>query len=155
MVIVGISPGDMISSSLISLPEPVAGPSTKEWRLFILLVEDERLIREIMSESLQDAGHEVVEAETGVQAMAMLNRSQARPDILVTDFHMPGGLDGGQVAGRVREVCPGIPVVIASGRPDAMQPAWRSDLGYTFLRKPYLPSELIRLVDALAAFRDG
>ena len=145
----------MISSLQIFSPGPVARPSRKERRLFILLVEDERLIREIMSESLQDAGYEVVEAETGVQAVAMLNRSGNRPDMLITDFHMPGGLDGGQVAGHVRDVCPGIPVVIASGRPDAMQPAWRSDLGYTFLRKPYLPSELIQLVDALAGFRGG
>ena len=117
--------------------------------MFILLVEDEPLIREIMSESLQEAGYEVVEAESGVQAVAALREPSRHFHILVTDFHMPGGIDGGEVASQVRQAFPGIPVVIASGRPDALRPAWRDELGYAFLKKPYLPSELIRLIGRL------
>ncbi len=117
----------------------------------VLLVEDEPLIREIMSESLLEAGYEVVEAESGVQAVVVLRDPSRRVDILVTDFHMPGGIDGGEVASQARQALPDIPVIIASGRPDALQPAWRERLAYVFLKKPYLPSELIRLVRQLVA----
>ncbi len=115
----------------------------------VLLVEDEPLIREIMSECLQDAGYEVVEAESGLQAVAALGDPARRFTLLVTDFHMPGGIDGGQVADLVRQACPNIPVVIVSGRPDALQSSWRSEFGYAVLKKPYLPSDLVGLVRSL------
>jgi DNA-binding response OmpR family regulator len=116
----------------------------------VLLVEDEPLILEIMSTSLRDAGYEVVEATDGVQAMALFDTLPTPISILVTDFHMPGGLDGAQIASRMRLASPGVPVVVATGRPDVMQPSWRDELGYVLLRKPYLASELVCLVRKLA-----
>ncbi len=115
----------------------------------VLLVEDEPLIREIMSESLREAGYDVMEAADGPQAVALLAGSAKRITILVTDFHMPGGLDGAQIASRFRSLSPGAPVVIATGRPDVIQRAWHDDLGYGLLRKPYLASELIDMVRGL------
>ncbi|TLU71948.1 response regulator [Lichenicoccus roseus] len=115
----------------------------------VLLVEDETLIREVMAESLQDAGYEVVEVDSGSVAVEMLRQPPRRFTALVTDFHMPGGVDGSQVAASVREKFPEIPVIIASGRPEALQPRWRDDYDYRLLRKPYLPSELITLLHTL------
>ena len=112
----------------------------------VLLVEDEPVIREIMAESLVDAGYDVVEAASGDEAMAII-RARAHPfTILVTDFHMPGDSNGADVAACLRVEYPGLPVVIASGRPDVFKPAWRTELGYGLLRKPYVPRELVALI---------
>ena len=115
----------------------------------VLLVEDEPLIREIMAESLQDAGFDVVEAESGDVAFALITRLHRPFSALVTDFHMPGGQDGAAVADFMRERLPAIPVIIASGRPEVFQAHWRSELGYSFLRKPYTPGDLIGLLTRL------
>ena len=115
----------------------------------VLLVEDEVLIREIMAESLRDAGHEVIDVEDGVAAMAVIHTLSEPLSILVTDFHMPGDIDGAQVAALVRTVFPALPVVIASGRPEALQSSWQRDHGYMLMKKPYRPSELVALVRSL------
>ena len=115
----------------------------------VLLVEDEPLIREIMSESLQDAGYEVLEVENGDVAVALMHRPPRKFSLLVTEFHMPGDVDGSQVAARVRQLIPAIPVIIASGRPEALRASWQTELGYRLLKKPYLPSDLVRLARSL------
>ncbi len=115
----------------------------------VLLVEDEPLIREIMTETLQEAGHEVAEARTGDEAMELIRTSPNHFTALVTDFHMPGSFDGAEVAASIRKRVPAIPVVIASGRPEVFQPAWRAELGYRLLRKPYGPRQLVDLLEQL------
>ena len=114
----------------------------------VLLVEDDFLIREVMAESLQDAGFEVLEADDGAAAVAFLRLSPERFSILVTDFHMPGDIDGAHVASVARRGSANLPVIIATGRPDILQARWQSELGYQLLKKPYLPSQLLQLVRA-------
>ena len=126
-------------------PRTIAGGSG----MCILLVEDESLIRELMAESLRDAGHDVVEVEDGAAALDAIHTLPMPLSILVTDFHMPGDVDGSQVAAQVRAIFPMLPVVIASGRPEVFQTSWQRDLGYRLIRKPYRPSELIALVRSL------
>lgn len=115
----------------------------------VLLVEDEPFIREIMVESLQDAGFDVMEATTGDHAMELI-RNPPRPfTLVVTDLQMPGGSDGTHVAAFTRQQWPSIRVVIASGRPDIFCKDWKNDPGYSLLRKPYTPNELISLIQRL------
>ncbi len=115
----------------------------------VLFVEDDAVIRETMLESLQDAGFDVVAAEHGRHAMSLLDDSHHAFTIVVTDFHMPGDIDGSQVAAHTRALHPGMPVVIATGRPEVLQASWRNDLGYALLPKPYRPSTLLRLLHSL------
>ncbi len=114
--------------------------------MWVLLVEDEPLIREVMSDSLQDAGYEVMEFENGDLAIEMMSQPPRDFCLLITDFHMPGTADGSDVAARMRGVKPTIPVVIASGQPDVLQGRWQQDYGYKLLKKPYLPSQLLAIV---------
>ena len=115
----------------------------------VLLVEDEPLIREIMAESLEDAGFEVIRAATGDEAILMIHESKLTITALVTDFHMPGGADGSDVASCIRQKWPRMPVVIASGRPDVMKLSWQQEHGYRLLRKPYGPGQLIGMLKEL------
>ena len=114
----------------------------------ILLVEDEFLIRLILSEALAEAGYEVSEAETGDEAVEMIE-AQSEFDVLVTDIQMPGSTDGIALASMVRARHPGIPVVYMTGRPDVMRGAGRLGNREAFIRKPYGPAEVLSTIERL------
>jgi DNA-binding response OmpR family regulator len=112
----------------------------------VLLVEDEWLIRAIMSEELVDAGFEVISVETGDEALALLNGANKGFHILVTDIHMPGQTDGICLARIVRERFPSVPIIYTTGRPDALDRAGLPGGRVSTLVKPYKPSRLIEAV---------
>jgi len=114
----------------------------------ILLVEDEFLIRLILSEALVEAGYDVSEAETGDEAMDMIE-TQEGFDMLVTDIQMPGATDGIALAAVIRARYPGIPVVYMTGRPDVMRGAGRLSTREAFIRKPYGPAEVLSTIERL------
>ena len=118
----------------------------------ILVVEDEFLIRLTLSEVLTDEGFEVLEAESGDEALAMLTSS---PDIavLLTDIQLPGALDGRAVVRHARHARPDLPVVFMTGRPDASEthPPGPNEM---YVAKPYLPSEICAAVRSMLARRD-
>ncbi len=127
-------------------------PFVQEFQpLCILMVEDESLILEIMSESLADAGYNVLTAPDGPSALALVDEKPDHFTALFSDFHLPGGLTGLDIAKVMRARYPAMPVILATGRPDVLDQRWRSRSGFVLLRKPYLPSELIVTVGGLVA----
>jgi len=79
----------------------------------VLVVDDERLVRETLAESLQDAGYGVLVADGGARALGLL-ASGAAVDILVTDLSMPG-MDGLGLIRAAQEQHPGLPAVLLTG----------------------------------------
>jgi CheY-like chemotaxis protein len=112
----------------------------------VLLVEDEWLIRTIMSEELIDAGFEVTSVETGDEALTLLNGPRGWFTVLVTDIHMPGLTDGIRLARIVRAQFPNVPIIYTTGRPDALDRAGLPGGRISTLVKPYKPSRLIEAV---------
>ena len=70
-------------------------------RKCILVVEDELLIRLIVSDELRDAGYDVIEAFNADEALTVL-RSLVRVDLVISDVRMPGSLDGLGLLAEVR-----------------------------------------------------
>jgi len=105
----------------------------------VLLVEDEPLIRLVVSELLEDAGFKVVEAANAAEALVLLEAGLP-VSVLLTDVDMPTGCNGFELAHRVHRSWPGIEILLMSGR------QWPSqgDLppGAAFLAKP-CPNEAI------------
>ena len=118
-------------------------PARRTFHVCVLLVEDDPLIREIMAESLEDAGFEVIRACSGDDAIAVVNGEGVRISALVTDLNLSSDVDGADVADLIRQRWPQMPVVIASGRPDIMKLSWKDENGYRLLSKPYGPRQLI------------
>jgi signal transduction histidine kinase/ActR/RegA family two-component response regulator len=108
----------------------------------ILLVDDEELVRIGTAEMLRHLGHEVLEADGGAHALEMISR-ETDIDILVTDYKMPR-MDGAQLASRVREDRPDLPVLLITGYAGATDDA--GDLPR--LTKPF---GQLQLAAALAA----
>jgi two-component system cell cycle sensor histidine kinase/response regulator CckA len=83
----------------------------------ILLVEDEKGVRELAREYLHTCGYNVVEAEDGHTALEIAGMHKGQIDLLMTDVVMPG-ISGRELAQRVKTQRPGIKVLYMSGYTD-------------------------------------
>ena len=106
-------------SSSLSDPAVLTEPGPR-----VLVVEDELLLRMLVSDYLRDAGFAVVEALNGDEAIAILEAGAAI-DLVFTDVRMPGSADGLEVLSFVRRTRPSIPVVVTSGHLEAHVPLGR------------------------------
>ncbi|WP_281034498.1 hybrid sensor histidine kinase/response regulator [Rhizobium leguminosarum] len=108
-------------------------------RLKILLVDDDALIAMSSVDMLEDLGHEVVEANSGAQALELI-RSGQQFDLVITDYSMPG-MTGAQLAAAARDIHPALPIVLATGYADL--PAG-TDIDLPRLGKPYNQAQLAK-----------
>ena len=113
----------------------------------VLLVEDEAMISELVADVLQEHGFTVHEVATGTDALRYLDSGGA-VDVLFTDVNLPGGIDGTELAIRVREMRPDLPIVYASGRYNAGG-LGRMVSRSVFVAKPYMPSDIATLLERL------
>ncbi len=91
-------PAHQGSAHLPQAPAPDGAGRPDEPRS-ILLVDDDERVREVLAEALRREGHSVAEAQDGLEALTLLDRS--RFDLLVTDLGMPG-IPGSELARRVK-----------------------------------------------------
>ncbi|WP_313901462.1 response regulator [Methylobacterium sp. J-070] len=100
-----------------------------------LVVDDDTLILMDAIQILEDAGFRVFEAMNVADALAMLDQHHRDIQLLFTDVHMPGDLDGFALARRTAERFPHVAIVVASGEakpgPDDLPE------GATFIAKPF------------------
>jgi len=118
-------------------------------RTCVLVVEDEALISSLVSEVLAESGFAVHAVEAGEEALRYLE-SGADVDVLFTDINLVGPMDGAMLARAARAKRPELPVVYCSGRysPSALAPPVTRSV---FVKKPYNPSALCRLLARLPA----
>jgi signal transduction histidine kinase/CheY-like chemotaxis protein len=103
----------------------------------ILLVDDDPLIAGSTVALLEDLGHIVVEANSGVDALRRLSIG-LQPDLMITDYAMPG-MTGLELAREVQRIRPDLPVLLATGFAD-LEDAAHIDLPR--LAKPYTQDQL-------------
>ena len=115
----------------------------------ILLVEDEPEIREMLCFTLGRAGYDVVEAETGEQALQRLDGRP--PDLVIIDWMLPG-ISGIELARRLRrdELTADLPLIMLTARGEESDKLKGFDSGIDdYITKPFSPRELIARVKAL------
>jgi PAS domain S-box-containing protein len=117
----------------------------------ILVVEEEPAVRRMMARVLEDAGYRVLQAAGATEAVEVVARAPGKISLLLTDIVMPGK-NGRELAERLEELSPGIPVLYTSGYPDGeierrglLQP------GAAFLQKPLTPRALAHAVQKTLA----
>jgi CheY-like chemotaxis protein len=106
----------------------------------ILVVDDEKEVREILAEALEDLGYRVATAASGEEALPVL-RNGHDVRLVITDVRMPG-MSGLELADAIRERWPEVKVVLISGYfvPQTVQ--------QRFLKKPFHMKDLASLVRA-------
>ena len=118
------------------MPERAAGDA------MVLLVDNEDTARTPLADRLREMGYRVLEAGDGPEALRIL--ATARPDLLVTDVGLPGGMNGRQVAEAARERVRGLPVLFITGFAATALPPGAEVVG-----KPFALDDLVRRVQAI------
>jgi two-component system cell cycle sensor histidine kinase/response regulator CckA len=116
----------------------------------ILLVDDEVVVRRSFARLLRQAGHEVLEAPDGVQAVSMYHQAYPRPHLVILDLDMPV-LTGEETQERLLTVDPAVRILFVSGHDEpARESAVYARGALGFLRKPCKIQALLGAVsDAL------
>lgn len=112
----------------------------------ILVVEDEPLVRMVAVEVLADAGHKVLEAGDGLEALDVLRSTAA--DMLITDVQMPR-MNGYQLAEVSIERWPAMKVLLVTGYARDAVPAGIASAAIHTIHKPYDIDRLPALVTEL------
>jgi two-component system, cell cycle sensor histidine kinase and response regulator CckA len=134
-------------------PPPESTPVKHESRGTILLVEDETVVRELLTSVLVKEGHEVLVAADGEEALALATSHDGPLDVLLTDLVMPG-ISGRALAERLTDARPELAVVYMSGyTEDAIVRHGVREAGAMFLQKPFKLPEVIGTVGELLANR--
>ena len=120
----------------------------------ILVVDDEVLVRTLVSEYLRDCGFTTVEAASAAEAIEVLT-SDLDVDVVFTDIEMPGSMNGFGLAHLVREHRPHLKVVLTSGNPGKASEARDLCVGEGFIPKPVPMVDLAdRIARLVASHRD-
>jgi PAS domain S-box-containing protein len=115
----------------------------------VMVVEDDVFVRSYAVTCLTRLGYRVLEAGSGPDALKLLE-SGAEPDLLFTDIVMPGGLNGWDLARRVKALRPQVRVLFTSGYAlEALMARGRLDPDDAIINKPYRRAELAAHLTAL------
>jgi PAS domain S-box-containing protein len=130
-------------------PEAALGGRPRGGAETILVVEDEASVRDLVTLVLTRFGYTTLTASDGAGALVLWGRHRDRIRMLVTDAVMPGGLSGTDLARRILQENPDLPVICMSGHlPTRGQEQEPLPDGAAFLRKPFDAMDLAVLVRA-------
>jgi two-component system cell cycle sensor histidine kinase/response regulator CckA len=108
----------------------------------VLLVEDEDAVRGFASEALKRQGYEVLQATTGAEAIELMQSTEGKVDLVVSDVIMPE-MDGPSMYNVLRATTPDLKIIFMSGYPDeAFKNALDPDAKFAFLQKPFSLAQL-------------
>lgn len=113
---------------------------------YLLVVEDEAAIRQLLVDYLQQAGHEVKAIERGDDALAQIRKEP--PELVLLDVMLPG-IDGLEVCRQIREFSH-VPVIFLTARHDEIDRIVGLRLGADdYIVKPFSPREVVARVEAM------
>jgi twitching motility two-component system response regulator PilH len=109
----------------------------------ILIVDDAQVDRNNLERIVSGAGHTVLSAESGDQALERARRD--KPDLIFMDVNMPGK-DGFATTRELKadDATKGIPIVFVTGKNQKADQAWGQILGAkAYVAKPYTPQQIL------------
>jgi PAS domain S-box-containing protein len=135
-----------------NLPVAEPGASETQFRMrggteTILVVEDERDLRDFVARELRRHGYRVFEAVDGPSALKIWEEYKNEIKLVFTDIIMTGGLNGREIAEHIWRERPKMKVIFTSGYgADTLGKDFKLDAGILYLQKPYLPQTLTKTI---------
>jgi two-component system cell cycle sensor histidine kinase/response regulator CckA len=113
----------------------------------ILVVEDTDMVRSLVASALRSYGYEVIAVSGAEEALALVDApDEPRIDLVLTDVIMPG-MNGRELADRLRALRPDPNVVFTSGYPaDTILRLGIAESSAEYIEKPFLPDDLARTI---------
>jgi two-component system cell cycle sensor histidine kinase/response regulator CckA len=129
---------------------PAARVAAKGGSETILLVEDEFTVRELVQRFLRKSGYNVLQAASGVEALAVWKQHSSKIGMLLTDMVMPDGINGWELAQTLEKEKPQLKVIFTSGYTNLREtaPDFVVKEGINFVQKPYDPNKLLAIIRA-------
>jgi two-component system, cell cycle sensor histidine kinase and response regulator CckA len=128
-----------VANKPVTSDDDLAGSET------ILVVEDEKGIRDVTCSYLSTKGYQVLQASNPIEALRIFSEAKKPIHLLLTDMIMPGG-DGPELAAEVRDMGLQLPVIFMSGYADRRIDADALGSDGIFLQKPFSLATLARAV---------
>ncbi|HEU5080637.1 MAG TPA: PAS domain S-box protein [Opitutaceae bacterium] len=113
----------------------------------ILVIDDEAALREMICATLDEHGFRAIPASSASDLIEKAARMRDSIRLLITDVNMPD-MSGEQVMRIVRELIPGLKILVMSGQEDAER------FGDRFIAKPFKPAKLLELINELLKAKD-
>jgi two-component system, response regulator PdtaR len=131
--------------------EPNGKPDVLSLPKTILVVDDDVFTRLAIADDLMDAGFRVIQAASADEALKVLQSAAIAVDLVTTDIHMPGSMDGLGLARRLRAFQPQLKIIVLSSDAEA---ARSSGAGDVFIDKPHWSPDLIGRVNQLLGLKN-
>jgi CheY-like chemotaxis protein len=113
----------------------------------VLVVDDDSALLGLVTMLLQQGGYTVLSTSNGVEALMVYSSYRSSIDLVLSDVLMPG-MNGVELAGRLRALNPALPILLMSGFvPDEI--AIPEDL--QLIPKPFNPSRLVEMIEEALA----
>jgi PAS domain S-box-containing protein len=132
-----------VGSAEVVTEKPTTQFSIRGGNETILLVEDEKPVRELVARILEKHGYKIFQAGNGAEAVEMWNQKKQEIDLLLTDLIMPGTMNGRELAEALWREQPDLKVIFSSGySADIVGKDFKLESEVNFLQKPYHPQTL-------------
>jgi DNA-binding response OmpR family regulator len=118
----------------------------------LLLIEDDRHVRQVMRDIITTFGYEVDVAEDGATGLVKFQQGGFR--VVITDLVMPG-ISGLQVAAAIRQIDPTFPIILLTGSANATAVLAARELGLTILHKPVMIPAFRTALEAVCPPREA
>lgn len=136
----------------VSTPRRASQPPPAGEKMNILLVEDDLAVRWSLQALLELVGHKVIAAENGDTALARLAEADWRPDLIVCDFNLPGGMNGLETVAKARkQLRASLPAVLLTGDVSLAPDRVLSTPNCVLLKKPADATAIIAAARSLVS----
>jgi PAS domain S-box-containing protein len=124
-------------------PETVIAKGT------ILLVEDEKIVRDSTRQILESYGHKVLEACDAKEAFSLWERERANINLIISDIVMPK-ISGYDFVRKIRQECTKVPILLMSGFVDRLEELkFTQDKNLFFIQKPFSYDSLTQKIEEI------
>ncbi len=124
-------------------------PASQKKPASVLVIDDDKNQRSMLTFSLQDQGYAVTAVESGAAALAAVQKE--RFDVAICDIMMPG-LDGVETLKALKARCPGLEVVMATGYAAPKTATSSMKYGaFNYIAKPYELKDLLAVLEKAVA----
>ena len=121
-----------------------------ETKTSILVIDDEKTIRLIFKQTLEELGHRVQVAESALKGLELIKQQDF--DMIFLDLKM-AGMDGAELFRQIKTIKPKLPVIIITGYPDSDIMARALVQGpFGVMNKPFSESDIVTAVNAFIRF---
>lgn len=133
-------------------PPVVPPPAPNGPRGVILVVDDSTMIRHAVAHTLETQGHEVLQADDGVNGLAVWEKDKARITLIISDVFMPR-MDGLTMARELRRRNKALPIILMSSKLDEDSRWIAEEAGFRLLPKPFKDAYLVELAARMLKLR--